>query len=168
MSEHLTHIQRHEQDWEAQFHSSLFQSEVSVIAYDLDISTEQAEVAVLAFNHLDEHVIASLCQFSWDYCISFCEYVGDVEAPSIQEPLEILKYIKPTALIVEHLPEHTEPIVHVELECDWEVEHGLEWLVRGQQILYVGSFDGVNSLENESYYQNYSLNFAYGNTYDNL
>ncbi len=164
----LRKIQYHKEDWDAEFYAPLFGQYMNVYVRDLEISTEAVEKVVQTFNHLDKDILAKLFQFSWDYCKSFCDYVGDQECPSIQQPEDILQYIEPVDLTIEIDPERTETIIRIELNCDWEVEHGLEWLIRDQQILYVGSFDGVNSLENESYYQNYSLNFAYGNTYDNL
>lgn len=50
---------------------------------------------------------------------------------------EILKYITPNAMYVE-APEKNIPAFTIECECVWEPEHGLEWIVRGDRVLYVG------------------------------
>lgn len=164
----LTHIQRHEGDWEAQFYSSLFQQHMTVYVLDLETSINKVEQTIQQFNNLRPDLLARLYQFSWDYCKCFCDYVGDQDCPDIQQPSEILQYIQPMALHVETHPDRTDIIIRVELNCDWEVEHGLEWLIRDQQILYVGSCEMPDAWQEISYYQNYDLNFAYGNNYDNL
>lgn len=164
----LRKIDRHKEDWGAEFYAPVFNQYMGVYVGDPDISTEAVEKVVQAFNQLDQDTLAKLFQFSWDYCKSFCDYVGDQECPSIQQPEEILQYIEPIDMMIEMDPERTETIIRIELNCDWEVEHGLEWLIRDQQILYVGSCEVPDAWKELSYYENYSLNFAFGNNYDNL
>jgi len=164
----LRNIQYHKEDWDAEFYAPVFDQYMGVYVGDLEISTEAVEKVVQAFTDLDKAVLAKLFQFSWDYCQSFCDYVGDQECPSIEQPEEILQYIEPIDMTIEIDPARTETIIRIELNCDWEVEHGLEWLIRDQQILYVGSCEVPDAWQEESYYKNYSLNFAYGNTYDDL
>jgi len=40
--------------------------------------------------------------------------------------------------------------VHLELKCSWEVEHGMEWLIRNDKVQYVGAFEGLDEWENYS------------------
>ena len=28
------------------------------------------------------------------------------------------------------------------LNCDWEPEHGMEWIIKGDKALYIGPFNG--------------------------
>lgn len=44
----------------------------------------------------------------------------------------------------------SEPVLHMEMNCDWEEEHGMEWIVRGDEILYVGQFTGENPMRDFS------------------
>lgn len=58
----------------------------------------------------------------------------DIVVPEDVNGREILSYITPSVLIIEF---------HVECECDWEEEHGLEITIKDNKLVYVGSFDGM-------------------------
>ncbi len=64
-------------------------------------------------------------------------------------PIEdILKYVFPVAITItppkECVEEDAPPAIDMELSCVWELEHGLEWMIRDGEVLYVGSYDGVS------------------------
>jgi hypothetical protein len=57
-----------------------------------------------------------------------------------------LKHIFPSLLIVPFSNGLNEPVIHLELNCTWEEEHGMEWIIRGNKVLYVGSFNGEDPM----------------------
>ena len=100
-------------------------------------------------NTLSDATVLRLCEASIRYYHDFLDMIG--EAPrEFAQPREILKLIQPSSLSVPNPKdssnpnEHTGAVVHLELNCDWEEEHGLEWLVRNNKVLYVGAYNGVN------------------------
>lgn len=93
------------------------------------------------FNSMGEMFIDSLCDACIRYCNSFLEMVGE-EPRTFKSPRAILNAVSPSVLIVPDLEDLDEPVIHMELNCDWEVEHGMEWIIRGDKVLYVGSFTG--------------------------
>lgn len=94
-------------------------------------------------NGLTPEVIAELCLASIRYCNDFLSLVGEPEK-SFARPADVLLLIDPVTLLVPEPEDGDEPVVHLELNCEWEEEHGLEWLVRNNRVLYVGAFQGVN------------------------
>lgn len=70
---------------------------------------------------------------------------GDEELEKFMsvKPEEILEYVYPSALIVRK-PQDDRIGFHLEMECDWEPEHGLEWSVLDGKAMYVGAFSSVS------------------------
>ena len=109
--------------------------------------------------HLDtlpEATLAALCEATIRYCNEFRVLVG--EAPlGFESPRAVLALVDPNTLLIPD-EERAEPVVHLELNCDWDLEHGLEWIVRGGRVLYVGGFNGGNPWG--EYREKASWNFA--------
>lgn len=118
-----------------------------------------AETCVKALNQLSDQAIDRLCEASLRYCYDFCDIVGE-EPPKINASREILMYIEPNSMIIEKV-EDDSVVIHLELECSWEEEHGLEWLIKDEQVLYVGPFSNVTVKESQEEYA------AYGNYVQN-
>lgn len=93
-------------------------------------------------NSLNDEVIDALCAASIRYCNEFLSAVGE-EGKVFAQRRDVLSLIYPSVLIVPE-PEQEAPVLHLELNCDWEEEHGMEWIVRGDKVLYVGAFNGEN------------------------
>lgn len=112
---------------------------------------DQADLAyvercVAYFNGLDAAIVDELCRASIRYCHAFLDAIGE-EAPQFASPRDVLRLVLPGELIIpdERIPER--PVVHMELDCEWELEHGMEWLIREDEVWYVGGFCGHDSWE---------------------
>ncbi len=106
---------------------------------------EFAEKCMNALNNIPDYVIDLLCHYTVKYSEDFCDAIGE-EPPVIECDRDILKYVYPGSLIVSAEEKGENDIVlHLELNCDWEPEHGLEWLVVDNKVLYVGAFNDVSS-----------------------
>jgi hypothetical protein len=95
--------------------------------------------------HLDALPAATLdalCEASIRYCNGMRLLAG--AAPlAFASARDVLPLIDPNTLLIPN-ERRPEPVVHLELNCDWEPEHGLEWIVRDGRVLYVGGFMGGN------------------------
>lgn len=80
----------------------------------------------------------------------------------MKTPKQVLEYVNPILLIIEK-PEGEGIVLHLELNCDWEEEHGMEWLIRDDEVLYVGSFDGVLAWDEKEEYKDLSGNYVFYN-----
>ena len=108
-------------------------------------------------NSVNEKVIEDLCLASISYHNEILKLNGE-NSIKFDNPQDILKSIYPACLVVPYPENGNEPIVHLELNCEWEKEHGLEWIVRNNKVLYVSSYSGEDSWRNFS--MNEPENFA--------
>ncbi len=92
-------------------------------------------------NSLTEDVVETLCEASIRYCNSFLDAIGE-PTKSFEKASDVLGLIYPSVLLVPYPENENEPVIHMELNCAWEPEHGMEWVIRGNKVLYVGAFNG--------------------------
>ena len=114
------------------------------IGFAVEATASMAYVRRCA-EHLDTLPAATLdalCEASIRYCNEFRSLVG--EAPlAFAAPRDVLALVDPNTLLIPD-EERPEAVVHLEMNCEWEPEHGLEWIVRDGRVLYVGGFNGGN------------------------
>ena len=65
-----------------------------------------------------------------------------VSAEEVAPARGVLERIEPGELIVPDPEQGDEAVIHLSLNCEWDREHGMEWIVRGGEVLYVGPFHG--------------------------
>ena len=137
--------------------SALFGGEIAV-SIELGLQDFQyADRCVHALNSLSEERIDQLCAYSVLYCEDFCDAVG-AEPPKLETKRDILKHVHSVCLNVE-VPEDDSVVLRLSFECDWEEEHGMEWLIKDDKILHVGAYSEEPAYAEESYYHN-SWNYA--------
>ena len=91
----------------------------------------------------DDALFSKLAQATLAYCLGFSEEVGLTEFEG-RSSEDILNSVRTNVIII---PSHlrSKPVVRIEFDCDWEPEHGLEWVVQSpNSILYVGPFRMTN------------------------
>lgn len=123
---------------EGDFYFELFDSKVGVLLYN-NATVEYAESCIDYLNALNEAVLASLFESCIRYCNDFLHVAGR-EVRVFEKPSDILMSIEPNSLIIDQPKNVDEPIIHLELECDWDIEHGIEVVIRKDKVLYVGCF----------------------------
>ena len=135
-------LDRSNNSFSGKFHSTLFDKPIGVMIYE-ELDVEFVESCVTLFNGLTDDSINHLCRASELYCNDFLESVGEPEI-IFQNPRSVLEIVYPSMLIVPTANSTREPVVQMELNCDWEEEHGMEWVIRENQILYVGAYGGCD------------------------
>ncbi|MDJ0940564.1 MAG: hypothetical protein QNJ00_12465 [Woeseiaceae bacterium] len=124
---------------EGECYFGLFDRYIKLI--DDESNLEYASQCVMLLNSLEDSVIDALCEASIRYCNGFLEDIGE-PTRRFDTPRAVLDLINPVLLLVPYLTDSRVPVVHLELNCDWEVEHGMEWIVREDRVQYVGAFHG--------------------------
>ncbi len=82
----------------------------------------------------------------YDYMFSEFDFLsGDVRWMDNYRHEDMLQVIYPNNYILD-----------MECWCDWEEEHALEWTVRGNEVLYVGSFSDERPWRDREYFKNAS------------
>ena len=87
----------------------------------------------------DDALFSRLAQATLAYCHGFSEEVGltDFDGRTSADILDCVR----TGVIIIPSQVRASPVVRIELDCDWEPEHGLEWVVESPNfIVYVGPF----------------------------
>ena len=132
-----------------------------------------AEKCLSYFDCMPKEVEARLTKYLLRY---FNEYKQDLDEEELEEmgPINeenILKHIQLVAIMVDNKCRKDLIEFHIEGNCDWEIEHGLEITISDGKILYVGPYGdyGPNSrrieyaLENYGYYNidaNFNMNYV--------
>lgn len=150
-------IREGEYFYEGEVFCKLFGTEIEVVIDLKSADFEYAEKCAVALNNMSEEIIDKLCEYSVLYCEDFCDQIG-AEPPIIESARDILRYVHPGSLSVD-IPQDESIVIHLDLNCDWDEEHGLEWLVKDDKILHVGAFSDEPAYTEDSYYYN-SWNYA--------
>lgn len=138
----------------------LFDCEIEV-HFDEDITAEYAEKCAAYLSTLNEDVIEKLCEFSIGYCEDCREHFDECDI-SISDGIksrEILQYIRPNSLLI-CTPQSENIAFHLELNCDWEEEHGMEWTINNGEVLYVGAYSDESPWLEKEHFKNASWNYA--------
>lgn len=128
---------------EGEVYFPLFRKDIAVWGFTQNSVDYANECAALLVN-LSEELISELCQSSIKYCNTFLEEVGE-ETKHFENEKDVLNFIYPSGLIINDGA--SMPVIHMELNCEWEEEHGMEWIIRANKLQYVGAFNGQSPFD---------------------
>lgn len=113
------------------------------IGVDLDegATVDYAELCAMHLSKLSDSMIDRICESVIRYCHFVEEASGEVLTEYVN-PRDVFDQVVPGYMLVCEAPDDGQPIVHIEAECEWKSEHGLELLIRGDELCYVGEFQG--------------------------
>lgn len=166
----ITNIHKEDDGMEGNVRWELFDEELEVIINE-GTDIEYAEKCAEALNALSEKTVQLIYEAAKQYCLYFMELVGtdgdefDDMGIKVTEgtPAEALKSeIYPATLIVDAPEDESEDErigIHLECNCSWEQEHGMEIIIIDGKLVYLGAFNGCYiwgdfSPENEWNYVN--------------
>ena len=117
--------------------------EYIALSFKKNVPMEYVQRTAEKLNELDDKLIGKLCEYSMkfykDKVETYPDIVEDIaiEGDKILVPTDIMKYIEFGMLMV-NLPEDLSDIgINLEGGCEWD-ENGIQWIVKGDDILYVG------------------------------
>ena len=129
-------------------YSTLLDANMEVVI-DNDVSNEYIEMCIKHFNNLLPSTIDMLCdrlnQYyhfmlnAWQEIGLYENIVASINSKMSNNntPHAILQHISPQTMLIEH-PKQAIPAYSLECNCDWEPEHGVEIIIRENEILYAG------------------------------
>ncbi len=127
----------------------LFDEEISV-SLDENVDISYAEKCAEALNSLPEETVRDIWEAAKRYCLYFIDLCGDewdeynemtIKVTEETPAEEIKSQIYPSFLIVDE-PEDERIGLHLECNCSWEAEHGLEITILDNKLVYLGAFEG--------------------------
>ncbi|MGE5627695.1 MAG: DUF6985 domain-containing protein [Solirubrobacterales bacterium] len=127
---------------EGQVYFDLFCKDIQVFIEE-DSNLNYAEQCAIRLNSVNEDIINSLCLASIRYCNNFLDDIGE-DTLKFDKVTDVLTLITPSSMSVPIPQNGSEPVVNLELNCTWEEEHGLQWIIRGDKVVYVGAYNGVD------------------------
>jgi len=127
---------------EDEVYFTLFDQYINLYNWD-GASAEYERACANYLNNLSDTVIDHLCEASIRYCNDFLDAIGE-DPKQFENSRDVLALIYPNSLSIPDPKGQAEPVIHMELNCEWEEEHGMEWVVRGDKVLYVGAYNGEN------------------------
>ena len=119
----------------------LFDSYLQFIV-DNAASLDYVEKCGVYLNELSEVTVKSVCEASIRYCNDCLKALG-YPTKTFSNYRDVLNLITPATLIIPDPEQGDDPVIWMELNCEWELEHGMEWVIRRDGVMYVGSFDGT-------------------------
>lgn len=145
------------------FASVLFQRAIPV-HIDSEVDMAYAEQCVEHFNHLSDQMIDKFCEMAIAYCEFmrkewkefedvYPDIVEDIqrEIPEKLHGREVLAFLTTPEMYIEP-PEGAVSGYSISSACIWEPEHALDWIIRGDKILYVGPCEGMGAWQEEEDY----------------
>ncbi|MGG3805456.1 DUF6985 domain-containing protein [Metabacillus fastidiosus] len=131
---------------EGEAYFELFDQNIQVYI-DQDADIEYAELCITYLNSLSEELINKLCKASIRYCNEFLDDIGE-DIIEFSKPTDVLPYITPNTISIPNPKNKSEPVIALELNCTWEEEHGMEWIIRNGKVMYVGPYHGIDPYGN--------------------
>lgn len=137
---------------EGTMHWELFDEDITV-SLDEGVDIAYAEKCAEALNDLPEEIIKTIWEAAKRYCLFFIDLCGDdwdeynemtIKVTKRTPAEKIKSQIYPSCLIVNE-PRGGGIGFHLECNCSWEVEHGLEITVLDNKLVYLGAFEGQDA-----------------------
>ncbi|OAB42384.1 DUF6985 domain-containing protein [Paenibacillus glacialis] len=124
---------------EGEVYFKIFNKYISFSADEVDMN--YVEKCANYLNALPDDVIDGLSEASIRYCNAFLDMIGE-EAQVFENARDVFKSIYPSSLNISAPEQGDKPVIDMELNCTWEEEHGMQWIVRDDKVLYVGAYNG--------------------------
>ena len=148
----ITNIEKGEYGLEGFTRWELFDEEIEV-GIDNGVDIAYAEKCAEALNSLPEETIKAIWEAAKRYCLYFMELCGDdwnswnkmsFEVTEETPAEKLRSEIVPSVLIVNK-PKDERVGFHVECNCSWEREHGLEVTILDGKLVYLGAFESCGA-----------------------
>ena len=127
---------------EGKFYFKLFKQWIGLLV-DGQASASYAKSCIDYANNISTESVVRLFSISDNYRSDILTITGQT-SPRINSRKSLAKLIQPKLLMVPAGINNSKRVAHFELDCDWEREHGMEWIIVENKIKYVGSFASMN------------------------
>ena len=135
---------------EGKFMSSFFRKDMNIYIYS-GADVPYAEACIKDFNSPSQELLSSICDALYLHCNDSLNLWAEIDkrediekamctelSPDMDRS-RLLKCLRPVTLSVRE-PEDGQIGWQAELDCQWEPEKGLEIVVLGGELIYLGTF----------------------------
>ena len=132
------------------------------LRFEKDIPIEYVHKVAEKLNELTEEMVCAICKYSVEYCLDklddYEDLEMDIEDDEFDDCLNILEYMEIEGLVVNKPNNYEDIGINLEGSCDWDEENGIQWLIKDDQVVYVGPWSMLNIWR--SPYENSMFNYA--------
>ncbi len=118
------------------------------LRFEQDVPMEYVYKVAEKLNCLQENTFNDIYKYSILYCKDMVESYPDMEididTDSFEKDSDIMSYMEFEELVI-NLPEDLSEVgINLGGSCEWDIENGIQWLIKGDEVVYVGSWDDLN------------------------
>ena len=157
----------------------LFSKEFKVISY-VHVPIHYIERCVEHLDNLSDELLDKLRGYLFKYAMDYQKYFDMTNESDVKKagkiygggPTNILSCVKLQNVLISggatgvEVTDATVPTFSLECRCLWDFEHGLEIVISGNEIKYVGQFDNIGLWKSDDYYKKVFGNYVYDNPDD--
>jgi hypothetical protein len=142
---------------------NLFNSDVEIMIME-NTPIDYAEKCIDHFNNLPKDTIdlilerlVKYCEFmtdEWQTMGLYEDIAADIhkKMPDGANKQTILTHVTPNVFVIE-APKEPVPAYSIDCNCVWEPEHGVEMILRDNNVLYVGQAIVIGPWRNDDAYE---------------
>ena len=133
-------------DLEGEIYFAEFDKTIQLYLFSQTEATDYNKKCIRTFFKWSDDLFEKLKKASFDYYQDFVEWVDADDIPKVESSDKVFFYCYPTTMIFDYSEKYpNDTFITVELNCDWEIEHGMQWTVKNNnEIIFVGPFEGVS------------------------
>lgn len=148
----ITDIKNGEYGIEGKMRWELFDKEIDVMIKE-GVDIAYAEKCAEALNSLSDETVKAIWEAAKKYCLFFINLCGDdwdewnemsFKVTGDTPAEKIKSEIFPSCLIINK-PKDERVGFHLECNCSWEAEHGLEITILDGKLVYLGEFESCEA-----------------------
>ncbi len=120
------------------------------IEIEEDVPQDYVDKQVKYLNSVDEDIILCLCENSLKFCMAeMKEYPNKGYSEGlfeVSQVKDILKFMDVMRLRVDMCEEEDADtnVLNLSGSCEWDKENGIQWLIKENEVIYVGRWDDLN------------------------
>ena len=128
------------------------EAEGGFLGYKIEVGYEKEELlnygirCVKELHNLGEGTVIELTKYLVKYCDEFQDEIfdeDDEERVRLKDDKDVFNYVRFTFMEIPN-EEVEDEVINLIGECDWEIEHGVQVVIKGGKVLYVGAVEMVD------------------------
>ena len=132
------------------------------LRFGKDVPEEYVHKVAERLNEFTEEIMCKICNYSIRYCLdkleSYEDIETDIDVDEFNDCFSILEYMEIEGLVVNKPDDLKDIGINLEGSCDWDEEQGIQWLIKEDDVVYVGPWSMLNIWH--SPYENSLFNYA--------
>lgn len=118
------------------------------IKFDKDVPLDYVYKNITYLNSINDSLMLELCKYSIKFCKTIMSDYPDVNYNpglyNLKDTFDILNYMDIIRLKVDMYEDESISVLNLSGSCEWDKENGIQWLIKEDRLVYVGTWDDLN------------------------